>query len=100
MGNEELGRLKGILNTLDRLKHYKKYIKDSKKKDSLKNIKAYFNNNIFISIIDYKEKNYDKLFLNSSDFKKYMKNNPEKVASKREYKSSPYRILLRGVYYS
>ena len=100
MGNEELGRLKGILNTLDRLKHYKKYIKDSKKKDSLKNIKAYFNNYIFISIIDYKEKKYDKLFLNSLDFKKYMKNHPEKVASKREYKSSPYRILLRGVYYS
>ena len=100
MGNEELGRLKGILNTLDRLKHYKKYIKDTKKKDSLKNIKAYFNNNIFISIIDYKEKNYDKLFLNSNDFKKYMKNHPEKVASKREYKSGPYRILLRGVYYS
>ena len=100
MGNEELGRLKGILNTLERLKHYKRYIKDKKKKDSLKNIKAYFNNNIFISIIDYKEKKYDKLFLNSSDFKKYMKNHPEKVASKREYKSSPYRILLRGVYCS
>ena len=100
MGTEELERLKGILNTLDRLKHYKKYIKDTKKKDSLKNIKAYFNNSIFISIIDYKEKNYDKLFLNSNDFKKYMKNHPEKVASKREYKGSPYRILLRGVYCS
>ena len=56
MGNEELGRLKGVLNTLKQLKSYKRYIKDSKKKDSLKNIKAYFNNNIFISIIDYKEK--------------------------------------------
>jgi len=100
MGTEELGRLKGILNTLERLKHYKRYIKDKKKKDSLKNIRDYFNNNIFISIIDYKEKNYDKLFLNSNDFKKYMKNHPEKVASKREYKGSPYRILLRGVYCS
>ena len=100
MGTEELGRLKGILNTLERLKHYKRYIKDKKKKDSLKNIRDYFNNNIFISIIDYKEKNYDKLFLNSNDFKKYMKNHPEKVASKREYKGSAYRILLRGVYCS
>jgi len=99
MGNEELGRLKGVLNTLKQLKSYKRFIKNSKKKDSLKNIRDYFNNNIFISIIDYKEKNYDKLFLNSNDFKKYMKNHPEKVASKREYKSSPYRILLRGVYY-
>ena len=100
MGNKELGRLKDILHTLGYLRLYLRYIKNTKKKDSLKNIKAYFNNNIFISIIDYKEKNYDKLFLNSKDFKKYMKNHPEKVASKREYKSSPYRILLRGVYYS
>jgi len=100
MGNKELGRLKDILQTLGYLRLYLRYIKNTNKKDSLKNIRDYFNNNIFISIIDYKEKIYDKLFLNSNDFKKYMKNHPEKVASKREYKSSPYRILLRGVYYS
>lgn len=33
MGNEELGRLKGVLNTLNQLKSYKRYIKDGKKKD-------------------------------------------------------------------
>lgn len=99
MGNKELGRLKDILQTLGYLRLYLRYIKNTKKKDSLKYIKIYFNNNIFISIIDYKEKNYDKLFLNSSDFKKYMKKHPEKVASKKDYKKSPYRILLRGVYY-
>ena len=90
---------KDILHTLGYLRLYLRYIKNTKKKDSLKNIKIYFNNNIFINIIDYKEKNYDKLFLNSSDFKKYMKKHPGKVASKKDYKKSPYHILLRGVYY-
>ena len=35
MGNKELGRLKGVLNTLNQLKSYKRYIKNSKKKDRL-----------------------------------------------------------------
>ena len=99
MSNKELGKLKDILHTLGYLRLYLRYIKNTKKKDSLKNIKAYFNNNIFISIIDYKEKNTDKLFSNSKDFKKYMKQYSEKVASKKDYKKSPYRILLRSVYY-
>ena len=98
MDNKELERLKNILHTLDCLRLYFIYIKNTKRKDSLKNIKKYFNNCIFISIVDYENENYDKLFLNSSHFKKYMKNNPDKVASKKKYKKSPYRILLRGVY--
>lgn len=92
----ELLRLKEYLNLLNHLDLYLLYIKNTNKKDSLKNIKLYFNNNIFISITDFKEKKYNKLFKNKRDFKKYLSQNPGKMLNKDLIKKEKtYRIFLR-----
>ena len=94
--SKELNRLKDILNNLGYLKLYFLYIKNTNKKDNITNIKSYFNNNIFISIKDYKKGNLDKLFLDQKSFNKYMKNNPDKIVSKYLVKQEKtFRIFLR-----
>ena len=94
--SKELNRLKDILNNLGYLRLYFLYIKNTNKKDNITNIKSYFNNNIFISIIDYKMGNLDKLFLDQKSFNKYMNNNPDKIVSKYLVKQEKtFRIFLR-----
>ena len=94
--SKELNRLKDILNNLGYLRLYFLYIRNTNKKDNITNIKSYFNNNIFISIIDYKMGNLDKLFLDQKSFNKYMNNNPDKIVSKYLVKQEKtFRIFLR-----
>ena len=51
------------LNRLNQMNNYRKYLKIIKKRDNLTNLKNYFNKYIFISIQDFHQGHYDKLFL-------------------------------------
>jgi hypothetical protein len=92
----DIATLKDYLHTLGYLRLYFIYLKNTGKQDNLTNIKLYYNNNIFISIIDFRDKNYDKLFFDKVSFKKYMKLNPSKSINKNDVKrDKKYRIFLR-----
>ena len=92
----ELSQLKEYLNELDHLNLYEEYIKNKNLKDNLTNIKLYFNTNIFISIVDFKNKTYNNVFSNKTDFKKYLSQNPGKILNKNLVKQEKkYRIFLR-----
>ena len=52
-------------------------------------------NNIFISIIDFKNENYDKLYMNRNEFSRYMHINPHLKKKKHVAKHSNYKIFLR-----
>ena len=92
----DLSTLKDYLHTLGYLRLYFLYLRNTEKYDNLTNIKLYFNNNIFISIVDFHERKYDKLFLDKNNFKIYMKQNPTKSLDKNNVKKDKkYRIFLR-----
>ena len=96
----DLETLKDYLIRLNQDKKYLSYLKYIDKKDNLTNIKNFFNKYIFISIIDFKEGNYDKLFFTKKDLKKYIKKNPYKTCDKQIIKKEEiYRIFLRQVVY-
>ena len=50
---------KNLLKIIGFLDNYKSYVKENEKKDSLKNIKIYFETNIFISIVDFNNEDYN-----------------------------------------
>ena len=64
------------LNRLDQMNSYRKYLKIIKKRDNLTNLKNYFNKYIFISIQDFHQGHYDKLFYTNKDLKNYLNQNP------------------------
>jgi len=92
----DINTLKGYLSELNNLELYLTYLKESNKTDNLTNIKYYFNTSIFISVVDFREKEYDKLFMNKREFKKYLKHNPDKVCDAKSVKAEKiHRIFLR-----
>ena len=96
----DLETLKDYLTRLNQDKKYLSYLKSIDKKDNLTNIKNFFNKYIFISIIDFKEVNYDKLFFTKKDLKTYIKKNPDKKCHKQMVKKEKiHRIFLRQVVY-
>ena len=96
----DLETLKDYLIRLNQDNIYLSYLKSIDKKDNLTNIKNFFNKYIFISIIDFKEGNYDKLFFTNKELKKYIEKNPDKKCNKQIVKKEKtYRIFLRQVVY-
>ena len=88
--------LKGYLDVLGFLKIYLRYLDNTGKKDNLRSIKEYFNRNIHISIIDFHNGNYGALYLNIEDFRRYMKEHPNKRSYKDQVKREKiYRVFLR-----
>lgn len=85
---------------LKKLNHYKLYIdllKKEKKDNNIKNIKRYFNNNIFISINDFHQGNYN-LFNSLGEFREYLKKNPDAIKPRHEAKQEGYNIFLRQLF--
>ena len=81
---------------LEILGHKEEYLKQYKNSNNLINIKKYFENNIFISIVDFKKKNIENLFNNIGEFSKHMRKNPELIISPNNAKSEGYKIFLRN----
>jgi hypothetical protein len=93
-------KLKLYGSYLKKLGHYKLYIdllKKEKKDNNITNIKRYFNNNIFISINDFHQGNYN-LFNSLGEFREYLKKNPSAIKPRHEAKQEGYNIFLRGVF--
>ena len=85
---------------LKMLNHYKIYIdslKKKKKDNNITNIKNYFNNNIFISINDFHQGNYN-LFNSLGEFREYLKENPDAMKPRHEAKQEGYNIFLRQLF--
>ena len=92
------GKLQGYLQEFKKYKMYTTYLRKTNKQHSLKVMKYFFNKYIFISVIDFKNKEFSKLFINHKQFKKYMKNNPGKMMSRKVVKQEKtYRIFLREI---
>jgi hypothetical protein len=92
----DINTLKNYLEKLDSLTLYKKYLKVLGKKDNLTSIKNFFNNYIFISIKDFHEEKYDKLWTTNKELSIYIKKNPERKEYKNIVKEEKqYRIFLR-----
>jgi len=86
------------LNRLNQMNSYKEYLKIINKCDNLTNLKNFFNKYIFISIKDFHQGHYDKLFFTNKDLKNYLNHNPEKRSHKNIIKREKvYRILLRNL---
>ena len=65
--------------------------------NNLTNIKNYFNKYIFISIQDFHQGHYDKLFYTNKDLKHYLKKHPDKRSHKKIVKKDKvYKIFLRN----
>ena len=87
------------LNRLNQMNSYKEYLKVIKKRDNLTNLKNFFNKYIFISIQDFHQGNYDKLFFTNKDLKNYLNQYPEKRSHKNIIKREKvYRIFLRNLH--
>jgi hypothetical protein len=85
------------LNRLNQMNSYKEYLKVIKKRDNLTNLKTFFNKYIFISIQDFHQGHYDKLFFTNKDLKYYLNQYPEKRSHKKIIKKEKvYRIFLRN----
>jgi len=87
--------LKKYIEYLDILGHKEEYLKQYKNNNNLINIKKYFENNIFISIVDFKNGKY-KLY-NRGEFSKHMYQNPKLIISPNNAKSDGYKIFLRNI---
>lgn len=89
---------KNLLKIIGFLDNYKSYVKENEKKDSLKNIKIYFETNIFISIVDFNNEDYN-VFTNKRKFINYLEKNPNKIFKKKYAKEQiNQKILLRKVF--
>jgi len=86
------------LNKLNQMNSYKEYLKVIKKRDNLTNLKTFFNKYIFISIQDFHQGHYNKLFFTNKDLKYYLNKYPEKRSHKKIIKKEKvYRIFLRNL---
>ena len=83
------------LNRLNQMNSYKEYLKVIKKRDNLKNLKNFFNKYIFISIQDFHQGYYDKLFFTNKDLKNYLNKYPEKRSHKKIIKSLKHYDIYR-----
>jgi len=92
INNEILNK---YIEYLDILDHKEEYLKQYKNNNNLINIKKYFENNIFISIVDFKNGKY-KLY-NRGEFSKHMYQNPKLIISPNNAKSDGYKIFLRNI---
>jgi len=80
------------------MKRYRKYLKIIKKNDNLTNLKNYYNKYIFISIQDFHQGHYNKLFFTNKDLKNYLNQYPEKRSHKKIIKKEKvYKIFLRNL---
>ncbi len=85
------------LNRLNQMNSYKEYLKVIKKRDNLTNLKTFFKY-IFISIQDFHQGHYDKLFFTNKDLKYYLNQYPKKISHKKIIKKEKvYRIFLRNL---
>ena len=86
------------LNRLNQMNSYIKYLKVINKQDNSTNLKNYFNKYIFISIKDFHQGHYDKLFFTNKDLKYYLNQYPEKRSHKNIIKKEKvYKIFLRNI---
>ena len=93
-------KLKLYGSYLKKLNHYNIYIdslKEEKKDNNITNIKRYFNNNIFISINDFYQGNYN-LFNSLGEFREYLKENPDAMKPRHEAKQEGYNIFLKELF--
>mgnify|MGYP006125048401 CR=1 FL=1 len=89
---------KDYLEKLNQLNSYGAYLNRLNKKDNLTNIKNFFNTHIFISIKDFDEEKYDKLFYTNKNLSKYIRQNPDRKAYKKIIKKKKkYKIFLRKI---
>lgn len=80
------------LRILNKFENYESYLKN--KKHNLTNIKLYFNHNIFISVVDFKNGNYI-LHGTKSGLINYIRNNPKKKVNRNDAKSDKYGVFLK-----
>ena len=80
------------LKKLNRIEDYESYLKN--KKHNLTNIKLYFNHNIFISVVDFKNGNY-RLHETKSALSNYINKYPEKKINRYDAKSDKYGVFLK-----
>ena len=93
-------KLKLYGSYLKKLGHYKRYInslKKDKKDNNIKNIKKYFNDNIFISINDFNEGNYI-LFNSLNGLRRYFDEVPSARKPRGDAKLEGYNIFLKKLY--
>lgn len=92
----DLDTLKDYLTKLNKLEDYNDYLKEHGKNDSITTIKNYFNDYIFISILDFQEGDYDKLHNTRADLIEYIQQNPDRKSYKNIVKKErTYKIFLR-----
>ena len=92
----DIDTLRDYLEKLNQLNSYGAYLNRLDKNDNLTNIKKYFNTHIFISIKDFDEEKYDKLFYTNKNLKKYIRQNPNRKAYKKIIKKEKkYKVFLR-----
>ena len=85
------------LKRLNQTESYRAYLVTIQKKDNVTNLKNYFNKYIFISIYDFHNENYDKLFYARKDLKHYLNKNPKKRSHKKIVKEDKvYKIFLQN----
>ena len=94
MSNEKLKLYKSYLINLTKYNDYILFLNNENKKDNNTNIKLFFFNYIFISIIDYKNKNY-LLHSNNRDLIRYIRKNPEKKMNRKQSKKEKLNIFLK-----
>jgi hypothetical protein len=93
-------KLKLYGSYLKKLGHYKRYIellKKEKKDNNITNIKRYFNNNIFISINEFHQGNYN-LFNSLGELRGYFYEVPSARKPRGEAKQEGYNIFLKKLY--
>ena len=84
------------LKRLNQTESYRAYLLAINKVDNITNLKDFFNKYIFISIYDFHNENYDKLFFTRKDLKYYLNKNSEKRSHKKIIKKEKvYRIFLQ-----
>ena len=84
---------KSYLQNLNHFENYNEWLNNNSLKDNITSIKDYFKLNIFISIYDYKNRNYNKTY---SDLKSLINRiNQTKTYHRKLAKNEKYSILLK-----
>lgn len=85
------------LTQLNKLNEYYIYLNESDKTDNLTNIKKFYNEHIFISIVDFENGHY-RLFSNRHDLRNYLRNTPNKIMNRNlAKKERGLKIFLKDV---
>ena len=84
------------LTQLNKLNEYYIYLNESDKTDNLTNIKKFYNEHIFISIVDFENGHY-RLFSNRHGLKNYLRD-PKKIMNRNLAKRERrLKIFLKDV---